>query len=75
MKVAACRLRPGDVLIGVLSGKPWRDVRSVESTRNWGFPDGRGTNIDATPIGDINGEYMPIEIASSATIEIADRAS
>jgi hypothetical protein len=71
-RVCAHQLRPGDVLLGVLSGRPWRVVRSIEKVTNYDADpeSGRAINIDAVPIGTVGDYYQPIEVAASAQIDI-----
>jgi len=68
VRVPVERLGCGDVLIGVLSGKPWRTVRSVEA-----YTDGFGVHwvtIDATVFG--GSEYRPMDIEVGVLVEIED---
>jgi len=73
MRVHAHELREGDILVGVLSGRPWRQVRSISKFDNDfdAAPDtGHGFTIDAVPVDHVGDFYSPIDLAASATIEI-----
>ena len=74
MRITVCahELQFGDVLIGVLTGRPWRQVRSTESVTNWDQDpsSGRAVLVDAVPVGHQGDYYQPIEIAETHKVEI-----
>lgn len=58
----------GDVLIGVLSGRPWRTVRSVETYRDGGID---WVNVDAVPVDGVGDFYSPVAVEVGVSVEVA----